>query len=115
MILVVFSEAIDDDTVRGDNKVSGFSVSGNKAELSEAYLLDENITVTFGTEEEEKTIDANTAVVLIGKNFNKYVDVSYNDSFGMADAAPASNKVKSFSRKDTLKVAVTDYTPWSGI
>ena len=113
MILVVFSEAIDDKTVRGDNKVSGFSVSGNKAELSEAYLLDEDIEVTFGTEEEGKPIAANTAVVLIGKNFNKYVDVSYNDSFGMADKN--GNAVKSFSRKDTLKVADTDdYTPWSG-
>ena len=91
MILVVFSEAIDGDTVRRDNKVSGFSVSGNKAELSEAYLLDGEITVKVGTE--DKPIAANTAVVLIGKNFNKYVDVSYNDSFGMADGA--SNKVKS--------------------
>jgi hypothetical protein len=112
MILVVFSEAIDGDTVRGDKTVSGFSVSGNKAELSEAYLLDEEITVKVGTENKE--IDANTAVVLIGKNFNKYVDVSYDDAFGMADLN--DNKVKSFSRKDTLKVvADTDYTPWSGI
>ena len=117
MILVVFSEAIDDDTVlrgdnlRGDKKVSGFSVSGNKAELSEAYLLGVGITVKVGTE--NKPIDPNTAVVLIGKNFNKYTDVSYNDAFGMTDLN--SNKVKSFSRKDTLKVADTDdYTPWSG-
>jgi (E)-4-hydroxy-3-methylbut-2-enyl-diphosphate synthase len=45
---------------------------------------------------------------------SKYVDVSYDDAFGMADLN--DNKVKSFSRKDTLKVvADTDYTPWSGI
>jgi len=102
-ILVVFSEAIDTSTVRSNNKVSGFSVSGNKAELSEAYLLEEEITVTVGTEEEEKTIAPYTAVVLTGKNFNKYTDVSYNDAFGMDDLN--GNKVKSFSRTKTLKEA----------
>ncbi len=100
-IIVVFSEEIDEKTVLSELAVKGFKVSGNKAELKSAALNDSAITLEVG--DDEVTIGANKAVVLTGKNFNKYTDVSYNDAFGMADEN--GNAVKSFSRTNTLKEA----------
>jgi hypothetical protein len=106
-IIVVFSEKIDVATVLNGLAVKGFKVSGNKAELETAKLSDGDISLTV--DGKPVTIEAYKAVVLTGKNFNKYTDVSYDDAFGMTDEN--DNAVKSFSRKDTLKVDDTDYTP----
>lgn len=100
-IIVVFSEEIDPNTVLSSKAVKGFKVSGNKAELETAKLSNEEISLTV--DGKPVTIEAYKAVVLTGKKFNKYTDVSYDDAFGMTDLN--GNKVKSFSRTNTLKVA----------
>ena len=100
-IIVVFSEEIDPSTVLSSRAVKGFKVSGNKAELESAVLNASDITLKVGDDTVE--IGKNKAVVLTGKNFNKYTDVSYDDAFGMADKS--GNAVKSFSWTKTLKVA----------
>jgi len=100
-IIVVFSEKIDVATVLNGLAVKGFKVSGNKAELESAVLKDSEFSLEV--DDESVTIKAYKAVVLTGKNFNKYTDVSYDDAFGMADEN--GNAVKSFSRTNTLKVA----------
>ena len=79
-IKVILSEDIDSKTAAADSK-NGFSVSGGSAQLTKAIVDGNEIT-------------------LIGENFKNTTDVSYNQVFGLADAA--GNVLKSFTRTDVL-------------
>ena len=79
-IKVILSEDIDSKTAAADSK-NGFSVSGGSAQLTKAIVDGNEIT-------------------LIGENFKNTTDVSYNQVFGLADAA--GNVLKSFTITDVL-------------
>jgi len=79
-IKVILSEDIDSKTAAADSK-NGFSVSGGSAQLTKAIVDGNEIT-------------------LIGENLKNTTDVSYNQVFGLADAA--GNVLKSFTITDVL-------------
>ena len=80
-IEVILTEAIADKTVVTEGK-NGFSVSGGNAELTNAEVNGNVVTLTC-------------------KNFRNTTDVSYNDVFGLADEH--GNALKSFTKTDKLE------------